>query len=75
MLKWSKVIIERPKAIKDPNIADTKSTIIEHAKTSHKPPKTIKQPKKLSQVSVADNPLHSETIKCKNLLNEKSTKG
>ena len=37
--------------MENPNIADTKSVIIEHPKTSHKLSKTVRQAEKVSQVS------------------------
>ena len=46
----SKIIIQQPKTFENPNIVDIKSVIIEHPKTSHKLPKTIRQAAKVSQV-------------------------
>ena len=54
----------------------TQSSAIEHPKISHRLSKTIKQTKKVSQVSSTDNPLYKE-IKRKILewKNVKITKG
>ena len=49
MVKQSKIIAQQPKTIKNPNIVNIKSAIIEHRKTS--------------KIGSADNPLYSETKK------------
>ena len=36
LLKRSKIITQRPKTMRNPNIVDIESGIIEHPKTSHK---------------------------------------
>ena len=42
LIKRPKIITQQRKGIENPNIADIKSVIIEHPKTSHKLSKTIK---------------------------------
>ena len=46
--------------MKNSKIADIKSSIKEHPKTSHKLSKTIKQAENVSQVGGAHSPIHSE---------------
>ena len=64
MVKRSKIITQKPKAIKNPNIFDMKSVTIEYLKTSRKLSKTIRQAKKVFQVSGAgknyNSPLYSD---------------
>ena len=73
--KKSKIIGQQAKTIENPNIVDIRSAIIKHLKTSHKLPKSIKQAKKVSQVSGAgkdfERTLYSEASKSENVLNEK----
>ena len=45
LFKGSKIIIQQPQTIKNPNIVDIKSVIIEHPKTSHKLSKAIRHAK------------------------------
>ena len=52
--KPSKLITQQSKTLEKPDIADIKSVITEHPKTSHKLSKTIRQAEKVSQVSGAD---------------------
>ena len=64
MVKRSKIITQKPKAIKNPNIFDMKSVTIEYLKTSRKLSKTIRQAKKVFQVGGAgknyNSPLYSD---------------
>ena len=73
--KKSKIIGQQAKTTENPNIVDIRSAIIKHLKTSHKLPKSIKQAKKVSQVSGAgkdfERTLYSEASKSENVLNEK----
>ena len=73
--KKSKIIAQQAKTIENPNIVDIRSAIIKHPKTSHKLSKSIKQAKKVSQVSGAgkdfERTLYSEASKSGNVLNEK----
>ena len=46
LVKGSNIIIQQPQTIKNPNIVDIKSVIIEHPKTSHKLSKAIRHSKK-----------------------------
>ena len=62
----------KPKTIKNPKIVDIKSAIIEHPKTSGKLSKTLKQAKKIGSDKKFESPLHRETKKSENLLNEKN---
>ena len=59
-VKPSKISSQQPKTFENPNIADIKSAIIEHPKTSHKLSKTIKQADKVFQVAF-NNSLYSNT--------------
>ena len=63
MVKRSKIITQKPKAIENPNIFDMKSVTIEYLKTSRKLSKTIRQAKKVFQVGGAgknyNSPLYS----------------
>ena len=51
MVKRSKIITQKPKAIENPNIFDMKSVTIEYLKTSRKLSKTLRQAKKFFQVN------------------------
>ena len=60
--------MQQPEAIENPSIADIKSVIIEHAKTSHKLSKTIRQTGKVSQAGSGkrcNSPLYNKTKKGK----------
>ena len=63
MVKRSKIITQKPKAIENPNIFDMKSVTIEYLKTSRKLSKTIRQAKKVFQAGGAgknyNSPLYS----------------
>ena len=76
LVKRSEIITQQPETVENPNIAGIKSVIIEHPKTLHKLPKTMKQIEKVFQVSGAginsDNPLYSETKESEIVLNEKN---
>ena len=65
LVKQSKVIAQQPNIIENPNIADLKSSVIEHSKTSHKLSKTRKQAEKVLSIGGADNPIYTETKKVK----------
>ena len=58
----SKIITYQPKTFENSNIADVKSVITEHPKTSHKLSKTIRQAEKVG----SNSPLYSDTEKVKN---------
>ena len=66
LVKRSKIITQKWKAMENLNIFDTKSVIIEHPKTSRKLSKTISQAKKIFQVGGAgknyNSPLYSEFL-------------
>ena len=51
-VKQSEIITYQPKTFENPNIADIKSIITEHSKTSHKLSNTIRQAEKSSLVGV-----------------------
>ena len=65
-IKQPKTITYQWKTFENPNIADMKSIITEHSKTSHKLSKTIRQDKKL----VSNSPLYNDK-KGKNFFKEK----
>ena len=73
LVKKSKVITQELKTFEYPNIVDIKSVIIEHARTSRKLSKTIRQAEKLSNVG-SNSSLYSFTKKIKNFMNEKDAK-
>ena len=62
--------ISHSKTLENPNIADVKPIITEHAKTSQKLSKTIKQAKKVG----SNSHLYSDTKKVENFLNKKNVK-
>ena len=68
-MKRSKVIVQQPKTIEDPNTVDIKSVIVTHPKTSHRLFKTVKNVQRVG----ADSSLYSET-KTENILNKKNVK-
>ena len=81
MVKRSKIITQKPKAIENPNIFDMKSVTIEYLKTSRKLSKTIRQAKKVFQVGGAgknyNSPLYSDFFffdETKTIKNTKITK-
>ena len=78
LVKQSEIITQQPETVENPNIAGIKSVIIEHPKTLHKLPKTMKQIEKVFHVSGAginsDNPLYSETKESEIVLNEKNAR-
>ena len=53
----SEIVACQPKSFENPNIADIKSVITEHWKTSHKLSKTIRQAKKVG----SNRSLYSDT--------------
>ena len=55
------MITQQPKTSEDPKIVDTKPVIIEHPKTSHILPNTIRRDEKVSQVGPKSS-LYSDTI-------------
>ena len=55
-IKQPKTITYQWKTFENPNIADMKSIITEHSRTSHKSSKTIRQDKKL----VSNSPLYHD---------------
>ena len=67
LVKWSKIITQKPKTIENLNIIDVKSVTTEHPKTSYKLSKTARKAKKVSQVGSAGknyaSPLYSEMKK------------
>ena len=69
LVKRSKVIVQQPKTIEDPNTVDIKSVIVTHPKTSHRLFKTVKNAQRVG----ADSSLYSET-KTENILNKKNVK-
>ena len=69
LVKRSKVIVQQPKTIEDPNTVDIKSVIVTHPKTSHRLFKTVKNTQRVG----ADSSLYSET-KTENILNKKNVK-
>ena len=62
--------ISHSKTLENPNIADVKPIITDHAKTSQKLSKTIKQAKKVG----SNSHLYSDTKKVENFLNKKNVK-
>ena len=62
---------QQTKTIENPNIFDITSVIIDHPKISHELSKTIKQARRVSQISSIGNPLCSERKKRENVLNKK----
>ena len=76
-VKRSKIIIQQPKTLENPNIADIESVTIEHPKTSRKLSKTPRQAKKVSLEGSGKSsniPLYSETKKGEKYLDVKITK-
>ena len=69
-LKQSEIISYQPKNLKNTNIVDIKSVIIEYPKTSHKLSKTLRQAEKVGCNSF----LYSYTRKNKKNLNQKNCK-
>ena len=55
------MITQQPKTSENPKIVDTKPVIIEHPKTSHILPNTIRRDEKVSQVGPKSS-LYSDTI-------------
>ena len=53
MVKQSKIITPQPKTIENPNVIDKKSVTLEHPKISHNLSKSLRQAKKIPQVSSA----------------------
>ena len=64
------MITQQPKTSENPKIVDTKPVIIEHPKTSHILPNTIRRDEKVSQVGPKSS-LYSDTKKSDNFLNQK----
>ena len=58
-VKQSEIITYQPKTFENPNIADIKSVITKHPKTSHKLFKTIRQAEKVG----SNSSLYSDTKK------------
>ena len=76
LVKRTKIIIQQPKTLENPNFVNIESFTIEHSKTSRKLSKIIKQTKKVSQVGTgksSNNHLYGEE-KSKHFLNEKTVK-
>ena len=63
MSKKKKITTYQAKAFENPNIADIKSVITEHPKTSHKLSKTIRQAEKVG----SNSSLYSDRNKGKDL--------
>ena len=53
LVKASKIFTQQPNIFENPNTVDIKSVTIQHPKTSHKLSRSIRQAKKVSQVSGA----------------------
>ena len=53
LIKQPKITFQQPKTIENPNIVDIKSVNIEYPKTLNKVSKTMRQAKKVSQISGA----------------------
>ena len=62
----SEIVACQPKSFENPNIADIKSVITEHWKTSHKLSKTIRQAKKVG----SNRSLYSDTKTSEKLLKQ-----
>ena len=68
--KTIKIINYQPKTFENPNIADIKSVITEHPKTSHKLSETIRQAEEVG----SNSSLYSDTKKSEIFLNAKNVK-
>ena len=76
-VKRSKIVTQQQKAIENTSIADIKSVIIEHPKTSHKLSKIIRQAEKVSQIGSgksSNSLLQSELKTSEKFLYEKNVK-
>ena len=65
--KTIKIINYQPKTFENPNIADIKSVITEHPKTSHKLSETIRQAEEVG----SNSSLYSDTKKSEIFLKQK----
>ena len=77
-VKRTKIITQQPKPLGNPNITDIKWVTIEHSKTSYILSQTIRQSKKVSQVSRSSkdftSPLYTETTKNEKFFDKKDYK-